>query len=243
MLAKLVSFLPSVGDAAELEVMRIRAFETGRLLDVGCGGGAFLRRMRKAGWVVTGTEPDAKAAARLAAQERFPVYSSLEDLIQEGGLHFDVIVLSHVIEHLPDPIHTLAQLRSLLSKGGRLLLTTPNALSLGSRIFGASWRGLEPPRHFNVFSPVSLRQALEHAGFHIAHIKTDVRLARGIWYLSYLASAGGRELESARGSAHKLLKVGGYVFQLLEAGAVKLQPSLGEEIFAVAVGNDGCVTR
>lgn len=245
MLAKLVSLLPSVGAAAELEVMRIQASETGRLLDVGCGGGAFLRRMRKAGWAVAGTEPDAKAAARLAAQEGFPVYSSLEDMIQEREQQFDVIVLSHVIEHLPDPIHTLTQLRSLLSADGRLLLTTPNALSLGSRIFGSFWRGLEPPRHFNVFSPDSLRQALERAGFLTERMNTDVRLARGIWYLSYLARMGGCELESGRGPGRRFLKLAGYAFQLFEAFAVKLRPSLGEEIFCVATtaGDGGRVTQ
>lgn len=237
MLAKLVSHLPSVEAAAELEVMRIHASESGRMLDVGCGGGAFLRRMRKAGWIVAGTEPDAKAAARLAAQEGFPIYNSLEELIQAREQRFDIVVLSHVIEHLPDPIHTLTMLRSLLDTGGRLILTTPNALSLGSRIFGALWRGLEPPRHFNVFSPGSLSQALGRAGFYVERVSTDVRLARGIWFLSYLARAGGRELEVTRPSAHRLLKLAGYVFQFLEAGAVKLKPTLGEEIFCVAMAD------
>lgn len=234
-MAKLVSHLPSVGDAADLEVMRIPASESGRLLDVGCGGGAFLRRMRIAGWVVAGTEPDAKAAARLAAKEGFPVYSSLDHLIQEQSQRFDIIVLSHVIEHLPDPASTLAMLRGLLNKEGRLLLTTPNAKSLGLRIFGASWRGLEPPRHFNVFSPDSLCQLLCSAGFHAERLNTDVRLARGIWFLSYLARAGGREIEITRPAAdRRLLKLAGYLFQLFEAGAVKLMPNSGEEIFCVA---------
>lgn len=238
MLARLVSHLPSVGAAAELEVMRIPASETGRMLDVGCGGGVFLRRMHKAGWVVVGTEPDVKAAARLAAREGFPVYGSLEDLVRSGEQNFDVIVLGHVIEHLPDPIPTLAMLRTLLSAGGRLMLTTPNALSLGSRMFGAAWRGLEPPRHFNVFSPDSLCQALSQAGLYVERIGTDVRLARGIWFLSYLARSGECEIEITQRAAHRLLKFAGYVFQFLEAGAVKLMPTLGEEIFCVVTANN-----
>ena len=233
-LARLVSRLPSVAAAAELEVMRIPAAETGRMLDLGCGGGAFLQRMRAAGWSVVGTEPDDNAAARLAPDGDFPIYGSLAELVQAGEAAFDVIVLSHVIEHLPDPIHTLTTLRGLLAVGGRLVLTTPNALSLGSRIFRASWRGLEPPRHFNLFSPASLGQILSHAGFEIERISTEVRLARGIWFLSYLARSGRTEIELKRSSAHRLLKLVGYAFQLMEAGAVTLMPTLGEEIFCIA---------
>lgn len=233
-LARLISHLPSVAAAAELEVMRIPASETGRMLDVGCGGGAFLQRMRAAGWNVVGTEPDDNAAARLAPPGDFTIYGSLAELIQAGEAGFDVIVLGHVIEHLPDPVHTLRTLRSLLAVGGRLMLTTPNSVSLGSRIFRDSWRGLEPPRHFNIFSPDSLCQVLNHAGFEIERVSTEVRLARGIWFLSYLARSGRDEIEVKRSSAHRLLKLAGYAFQLVEAGAVTLIPTLGEEIFCVA---------
>ena len=233
-LARLVSRLPSVGAAAELEVMRIPASETGRMLDVGCGSGAFLQRMRGAGWSVVGTEPDDNAAARLASERGFPIYGSLAELIQVGERGFDVIVLSHVIEHLPDPAHTLNSLRGMLAAGGRLVLTTPNALSLGSRIFRASWRGLEPPRHFNIFSPDSVCEILRRAGFEVERVTTEVRLARGIWFLSYLARSGRTEIEIKRSSGHRLLKLAGYAFQLVEAGAVTLMPTLGEEIFCVA---------
>jgi SAM-dependent methyltransferase len=237
--ARLLARLPTVADAAELDVMRIPAAQTGSLLDVGCGSGEYLRRMRKAGWRVTGTEPDAKAAARLVAQESFEVYGSLEELMQAHGRRFDVIVLSHVIEHLADPMRTLTQLNSLLAQGGRLLITTPNARSLGLRIFGASWRGLEPPRHFNVFTPESLNEALMSAGFRVERMRTEVRLARGIWFQSYLARAGGSKLEIARDSSRLALKLAGYAFQLFEAAALKLRPSLGEEIFcAAAVASD-----
>lgn len=232
--AKLLSRLPSVGDAAELEVMRVHASETGRMLDVGCGGGAFLRRMRKAGWEVVGIEPDGKAAARLAAREGWPVYGALEDLLRAREPRFDVIVLSHVIEHLPDPIRTFAALKGLLTDDGRMLLTTPNAMSLGMHIFGAAWRGLEPPRHFNVFTPDSLSQTLKRTGFHVERMRTDVRLARGIWFFSYLARAGERDIEIMRPAGHRLLKIAGYAFQLFEAGAARLLPNCGEEIFCVA---------
>lgn len=233
-LAKLLSRLPSVGNTAELEVMRIHASETGRMLDVGCGSGAFLRRMRQAGWEVVGIEPDTRAAARLAAREGWPIYGALEDLLRAREPRFDVIVLGHVIEHLPDPICTFAMLKGLLADGGRILLTTPNAMSMGLRIFGPAWRGLEPPRHFNVFTPDSLRQTLERTGFRVDCMRTDVRLARGIWFFSYLARAGEWNIEIVRPAGHRLLKIAGYAFQLFEAGAARLLPNCGEEIFCVA---------
>ena len=232
--AKLLSMLPSLSDAAELEVMRIHAGEKGRLLDVGCGSGNFLKRMYTAGWEVVGTEPDKQATVSLASKDGFQIYNSLEELIQGEKQGFDIIVLSHVIEHVIDPINTLVELRRLLRGGGRLLLTTPNALSLGSRIFSSFWRGLEPPRHFNIFSPESLSHALKRAGLMSVKINTEVRLARGIWYLSYLSYSGKRELEITDRVGHFPLKLVGYLFQLLEAVTKMQWKFIGEEIFCIA---------
>lgn len=233
-LARLVSVLPSVGDAAEMEMMRIPAVEVGTLLDVGCGSGAYLQRMRNAGWHVMGTEPDPKAAARLRDRLQFPVFSSLDE-VESHAERFDLITLSHVIEHVPDPLATLRQLAGLLAPGGRLILTTPNAKGLGAWVFGPNWRGLEPPRHFNVFSPASLAEAIETAGLRVDVLRTEVRLARGIFYLSLLAKRGHRQLESGRRTQNRALTIAGYVFQVCEATLVRFFPGSGEEIYCSAV--------
>lgn len=231
--AQLVSRLPSVADAAEMDVMRVPAAKSGRLLDVGCGGGAFLQRMRDAGWRVTGTEPDPNAAARLRDRLGFPVFSSVEE-VESRPERFDLITLSHVIEHVSDPLAILRQLAALLTPNGQLLITTPNVKGLGARLFGPAWRGLEPPRHFNVFSPQSLAEAVRSAGLRVDVQTTHVRLARGIFYLSTLARRGQRDLENQRRASSRPLKIAGYFFQVLEAALVRAFPSAGEELYCAA---------
>jgi SAM-dependent methyltransferase len=233
--ARLVARFPTVKAAAELEVMRVPANERGRLLDYGCGSGAFLERMKLAGWQAYGIEPDESAAARLSAREGISVFPSVEDLLSHDIHPFDVITLGHVIEHVPDPIATLASLRRLLGRSGRLIITTPNATSLGSRIFGAAWRGLEPPRHLNIFTRKSLCDALRLAGLTPTRAITDLRLARRIWVLSVLARQGYSSLETSGTPERKMLKVGGMIFQLAEAAMSLFNPDLGEEIFCTAI--------
>ncbi len=87
----------------------------------------------------------------------------------------------HVIEHLFDPIGTLKICRRLLKPGGRLLVVTPNAASLGHAAFKAAWRGLEVPRHLFLFSRESLEICLEQAGFRVTRLRTLAETARGIW--------------------------------------------------------------
>ncbi len=78
---------------------------------------------------------------------------------------FDVITISHVVEHLYSPIDALRLAHKLLKPGGRLWLDTPNIESLGHARYGRHWRGLEPPRHLVIFGPKSIRLAMGQAGF------------------------------------------------------------------------------
>ena len=99
---------------------------------------------------------------------------SIEDVAYPSGT-FDAVVASHLIEHLPDPEGFLQECRRVLKQGGRLVLTTPNASSLGHRLFAADWRGLEPPRHLHVFGPKALMTLASNAGFKDVQVTTTAR--------------------------------------------------------------------
>ncbi|QRN54396.1 class I SAM-dependent methyltransferase [Dyella caseinilytica] len=142
----------------------------GRLLDVGCGNGVFLRRAKNAGWDVSGLEPDADAV-RAAVEDGLDVYlGGLDDY--RPNAPFDVATAAHVIEHVHDPKLFLQQIWGLLAKNGRIWLATPNVQSLGHKRFGRAWRGLEPPRHVVLFTAKALHALLTTTGF------TNIRFLR-----------------------------------------------------------------
>jgi 2-polyprenyl-3-methyl-5-hydroxy-6-metoxy-1,4-benzoquinol methylase len=136
-----------------------------RLLDVGCGNGQFLVWARELGWECHGVELDAAAASVAREQGISVLGSSLEELERGAAGSFDAITLSHVIEYVHDPIDMLRRCRDLLRPGGYVWLETPNTESLGYSRYGASWRGLETPRHLVLFNFASLCWSLERAGF------------------------------------------------------------------------------
>ena len=137
-----------------------------RLLDVGCGDGAFLVQMQAAGWDVQGLDPD-PAAVRRGEEAGVPVEHGVLDEATFPESSFDAVTLSHVIEHLPDPIRSLRICHRLLRPGGVLSLTTPNLASVGHSLFGRDWIGLDPPRHFVLFTPDSLARCVSRIGFEI----------------------------------------------------------------------------
>lgn len=148
----------------DLATMYLATESPGRLLDVGCGNGVFLDRMRSMGWDVHGVEADPRAAR--VARERFAssVFVGVLEEARHPGDHFDAITAHHVVEHVRDPVALLGECRRILKPGGRLLLVTPNVRSLGHARFGRSWRGLEPPRHLYLFSESTLARVAERAG-------------------------------------------------------------------------------
>jgi SAM-dependent methyltransferase len=135
------------------------------LLDVGCGSGSFLQIAQSCGWTVMGVEPDPKAVAYGREQGLNIVQGSIE-LFEGQESMFDVITLSHVIEHVHDPVALLRSCHRLLKPNGQIWLETPNIDSLGHSRYGRDWHGLDPPRHLVLFDPQSLIMALHRAGFN-----------------------------------------------------------------------------
>jgi 2-polyprenyl-3-methyl-5-hydroxy-6-metoxy-1,4-benzoquinol methylase len=165
-----------------------------RLLDIGCGNGAFLQFAAHLGWSAEGIDNDAAAVAAARAAGCRVVHGSLDDLPFGKGSYRHV-TLSHVIEHVHDPLKLLRQCFELLVPGGRLWLETPNLQSLGHDVFGSAWRGLEPPRHLILFDRRTLTSALAGAGFSDIEFRVHPGIALFIWEQSRMiaraAAVGG----------------------------------------------------
>ncbi len=161
------------------------------LIDVGCGRGDFLVRMKDLGWNVLGIEPDAESA-RLAEGRGIPVFrGTLEEARLEAGIA-DQVTLQHVIEHLTDPSAVIRESFRVLRRKGRLVIYTPNNESLGHQVFKSSWLPLDPPRHLFVFAERSIRLLLEQSPFREYRIRTVPVSASKIYDGSLLIQREGK---------------------------------------------------
>lgn len=146
----------------------------GKLLDVGCGYGYFVRLMQAEGWEASGIEPSAGASAHAQAAGLDVQRTVLEDAEFPAG-SFDAITAFYVLEHLYNPLSALRKIRSLLKPGGVLLLrvphTTPVVRLLG--LLGLRNNLYDAPFHLSDFSPKTIRRAFQKAGF------TDIRVMPG----------------------------------------------------------------
>lgn len=142
--------------------------ERGRLLDIGCGNGAFLLRAKDMGWDVVGCEPDCQAVATCRDQ-RLEVVNGDAFHYELAECSFDAVTMSHVIEHVSDPRLLLQRVFDLLRPGGVLWLALPNPESIGLKTFGAAWRGLHVPYHLCIPSQRVLGGWLTDAGFTPHH--------------------------------------------------------------------------
>jgi SAM-dependent methyltransferase len=137
----------------------------GRLLDFGCGGGGFLKRMHREGWDVTGIDVSEDAVKRIRFGLGLPAHVGTLPCPNLPSGSFDLITMWQTLEHVHEPLEALRDAYRLLAPGGELMVSLPNIDSLPFRIFGHAWLGLDLPRHLTHFTPPTLHAMLEHAGF------------------------------------------------------------------------------
>jgi 2-polyprenyl-3-methyl-5-hydroxy-6-metoxy-1,4-benzoquinol methylase len=230
-LGRLLYLSPVRRREADGGVRCLSAVPQGRLLDVGCGSGEWLGEMRQRGWTVEGVDFD-ESAVKLAREAGLKVESgSLEEQHYPDD-SFDAVTLNHVIEHVPDPVRTLAECARILKPAGKLVLFTPNSASLGHRLFKDSWRGLEPPRHLHIFSTKSMRRTLTAAGFQEITILPFI--VTSVIHQSLLLRWG--RTDFTRGTPRSRPAWGiARLFKFLELCLLPWNPSLGDCVIAVAV--------
>lgn len=158
------TLLGCAAERSSMEVYFLDRETPGRVLEVGSGNGVRLKRLVDLGWDGEGQEIDV-AAADMASSLGLQVHSGSIYDTYFSGEKYDRIVSNHVLEHLHDPAGMMTRCRELLDEKGEITVITPNICSFGSRLFGRNWRGLEPPRHIQIYSPASLRQLLLNCGY------------------------------------------------------------------------------
>jgi SAM-dependent methyltransferase len=147
----------------------------GRLLDFGCGGGAYLLRMRRQGWNVVGIDACETVVQQLRGSFGLPALAGSLPNAELAEESFDVITMWHSLEHTHEPLDVLRAAQQLLSSGGKLIVAVPNIDSCAFRWFGQSWNALDLPRHLVHFDPWTLRLMLHRAGFRQIRVRMQRR--------------------------------------------------------------------
>ncbi|HEY7117077.1 MAG TPA: class I SAM-dependent methyltransferase [Tepidisphaeraceae bacterium] len=147
-----------------------RAGASGRLIDVGCGKGFFVKACADAGIDAIGV--DLSETGVNFAKEQLKVnalHGSLHDLKPTLGT-FDVATFWATIEHLADPVGMLRDIFDILKPGGRLLCDTGIGDDWLDRLLPGVAQWYDPPQHLFVFSRGGMMRAMEAAGFSVAHL-------------------------------------------------------------------------
>jgi SAM-dependent methyltransferase len=145
-------------------------------LDIGCSMGILLNTFERVYHCHSfGVEPG-EEHRNYACKAGLTVYASLEELEQSKSVRFDLISMTHVLEHIPDPVEYLVHLRkTLLEPTGWLLIEVPNLYAHDSF----------EPAHLVAYSAHTLRQTLEKAGFEIVRLEKHGR-PRSAWLPLYI---------------------------------------------------------
>ena len=145
--------------------------ETGPVLDVGCGGGLFLRMLGERGHPGIGLDFSVDAATVAWKQNGVPVVCATLDKAPLQSNSFAAITMVHVLEPLYDPPAYLTAAHELLRPDGRLILQVPNAACWQFLVFGKDWNGVDVPRHLFNFKQADLDGLLNSCGFEVLRHK------------------------------------------------------------------------
>jgi len=136
-------------------------YKTGKILDIGCGTGEFLKTFKDAKWQTLGIEPSPDV--RKMAIENYSLdvrgEAEIKNLEASG---FDVITMWHVLEHVPDLNDRIEDLKRLIKPNGLIVIAVPNCTSLDAKIYKENWAAYDVPRHLYHFSPKDIETVFKN---------------------------------------------------------------------------------
>lgn len=155
------------------------------ILDIGCATGLFLSYMKGLGWDTKGVEVCKEACDYGNRVRGVNIYHGILESAEIPRESFDIIHLSHVIEHVNEPDAFLNCIYDLLKPGGTIYCTTPNVSGFQAKLFKIRWRSAIAD-HLFLFSTYTLRKLLSKAGFQELKYKTWGGLCRGSGYPNWI---------------------------------------------------------
>ena len=158
-----------------------------KVLDIGCGNGAYLLNLREIGWDVYGCELS-KSGTTVAMQNGLHVVQGSVFEARYPDSFFDVVRLGQVFEHIHKPDSLLKEVRRILKPSGLLIIGVPHGHSLSFRLFKQHWGLLGLPFHLFQYSASTLQKILSRNGFRVVEFKYIPMLQCWMWSISNFLS-------------------------------------------------------
>jgi 2-polyprenyl-3-methyl-5-hydroxy-6-metoxy-1,4-benzoquinol methylase len=232
-LGSLLYLLPTEKVEVDFSVMYLHSKLRGKLLDVGCGNGWFLKKMKDLKWEVMGVDFDS-AAVDFCKSQDFDVRLGTLQSQNYPENYFDVITINHVIEHVHDPFELIIESKRILKKNGLLIIETPNTNSwLHKYIFKENWFPLEPPRHLLMFNPTNLGNLVRKAGFQRINSKSTSRNDSWAFVVSTAIKRNGF-FKVGKEKSPKFFHLFGRIFQLISWAMNLFNKDIGGEVVLIA---------
>jgi 2-polyprenyl-3-methyl-5-hydroxy-6-metoxy-1,4-benzoquinol methylase len=144
--------------------------QRGKLVEIGSSFGIQLDTFRQEGWDVLGIDPDRNRCRQATQRLNIPTIASTLEAAGLPDASADVVVMLHVIEHLPDPVATLREINRVLKPGGHMVLETPRYDTLLYKLLGRRERSLGCDGHIYFYTTDTLRRTYEAAGFELVQL-------------------------------------------------------------------------
>jgi 2-polyprenyl-3-methyl-5-hydroxy-6-metoxy-1,4-benzoquinol methylase len=144
-------------------------YKTGKILDIGCGTGEFLKVFKDASWKTMGIEPSSDARKMAIENYNLDVKEEAEIKNLESE-SFDVITMWHVLEHVPQLNERIKDLKRLIKSNGIIVIAVPNCNSLDAKIYKENWAAYDVPRHLYHFIPKDIDTLFKNQGLKVFKI-------------------------------------------------------------------------
>ncbi|MFC1727320.1 class I SAM-dependent methyltransferase [Patescibacteria group bacterium] len=152
-------------------VKMVKKFQNfGKILDIGCAAGFFLKAAEEEGFRAYGIEPNQWLANWGKKKLSLKIFNIPFEKAKFRKSSFEVVAFWDVLEHLTDPLAALKKANKLLKKDGLIVINYPDIESLSARIFKARWWFVWSG-HLYYFSPETISKMLKKAGFKVIETK------------------------------------------------------------------------
>jgi 2-polyprenyl-3-methyl-5-hydroxy-6-metoxy-1,4-benzoquinol methylase len=149
------------------------------VLDIGCGAGELLLRLKELGCNAYGIDIDEITSKYLSGRMNLNVTTcDIDNGTSFPTGFFDVIIMRHSLEHVHNPVNVIHEVRRIMKPRGSLVVGVPNIDSLISKITREKWKDLDIPRHLFHFNPLTISALLHNSGYSIESIHHEFKVSR-----------------------------------------------------------------